>query len=244
MSRLLASHSWLVAPHDVIPCPPSTTPIARGLSALTRAMSSASWKPGRRHGTHATRSPNAARVSASPSAAVARAIPASGCRWSTCGASTRACMAVSMDGAAPPLPCRQKSNASTISSSRSTPGYTSTRARSRSRRSTASPEGVSVPRSPPDPLTQTRSTGSPVTGSVSVPLALVLPPAKLVVVGSAPRRLERATRSATAGFWVLMRRSSGRGGRVGSGPGRRGAGAQAPQPACVPPTRSASTRSW
>ena len=36
---------------------------------------------------------------------------------------------------------------------------------------------VRVPRSPPEPLTQSSSTGSPVTGSVSVPLAEVLPPA-------------------------------------------------------------------
>ena len=37
--------------------------------------------------------------------------------------------------------------------------------------------GVSVPRSPPEPFTQSSSTSSPVTGSVSVPLAEVLPPA-------------------------------------------------------------------
>ena len=47
----------------------------------------------------------------------------------------------------------------------------------RSSRSTARPAGVSVPRSPPDPFTHTSSTGSPVTGSVSVPFAEVLPPA-------------------------------------------------------------------
>ena len=87
------------------------------------------------------------------------------------------CDAVSIDGAAPPLPCRQNSNAATISSSRSTPGYTSTSARSRSNRSTANPAGVKVPRSPPDPFTHNSSTGSPVTGSVSAPFADVLPPA-------------------------------------------------------------------
>ena len=86
-------------------------------------------------------------------------------------------MAVSMLGAAPPLPCRQKSNAATISSSRSTPGYTPVSARSRSRRRTARFAALSVPRSPPEPLTHSSSTGSPVTGSVSVPLAEVLPPA-------------------------------------------------------------------
>ena len=58
-------------------------------------------------GTQATRSPNASRVSASPSAAVASAIPESGWRWSTWAASTRPCIAVSIDGAAPPRPWRQ-----------------------------------------------------------------------------------------------------------------------------------------
>ena len=44
----------------------------------------------------------------------------------------------------------------------------------------AAPPGssrVSVPRSPPEPLTHTSSTGCPVTGSVSVPFAEVFPPA-------------------------------------------------------------------
>ncbi len=102
-----ASHSPLVAPQAVMPCPPRMTPIASGWSRLTAAMSRPSWNPGRRHGTHTTRSPKQALVSASPSAAVANAIPASGCRWSTLAASTSPCMAVSIDGAAPPLPCRQ-----------------------------------------------------------------------------------------------------------------------------------------
>ena len=81
--------------------------MACGLSRATAAMSRPSWKPGRRHGTHTTRSPKHCSVSFSPSAAVASAIPESGCRWSTCAASTSPCMAVSIDGAAPPLPCRQ-----------------------------------------------------------------------------------------------------------------------------------------
>ncbi len=86
-------------------------------------------------------------------------------------------MAVSIEGAAPPLPNRQWSNAATISSSRSGPGYTWARARTRSRRSTASPSAVRVPRSPPEPLTHSRSTSVPVTGSVAVPWAEVFPPA-------------------------------------------------------------------
>ena len=116
------SDSALVSPHAVMPWPPRMQPTACGLSALIAAMSRPSWKPGRRHGTQTTWSPKISLVSASPSAAVAMAMPESGCRWSTCAASTRPCIAVSMDGAAPPLPNRQKSNAATISSSRSTPG--------------------------------------------------------------------------------------------------------------------------
>jgi hypothetical protein len=127
-----ASHSALDPPQAVMPWPPRMQPMACGFAAAMAAMSSPSWKPGRRHGTHTTRSPKHSPVSFSPSAAAASAIPESGCRWSTCGASTSACIAVSMDGAAPrpagpdpttpPRPCRQKSNAATISSSRSTPG--------------------------------------------------------------------------------------------------------------------------
>ena len=39
------------------------------------------------------------------------------------------------------------------------------------------PGSVSVPRSPPDPFTHSNSTSRPVAGSVSTPLAEVLPPA-------------------------------------------------------------------
>jgi hypothetical protein len=177
ISSEFASACSDVSPQAVIPCPPKITPMACGLSALIAAMSRPSWKPGRRQGTHATRSPKHSSVSFSPSAAVASAMPESGCRWSTWEASTSPCIAVSIDGAAPPVPCRQKSNAATISSSRSTPGYTSTRERSRSSRNTARFFAVNVPRSPPDPFTHNRSTGSPVTGSVSRPLAEVFPPA-------------------------------------------------------------------
>ena len=46
-------------------------------------MSRPSWKPGRRHGTQTTWSPKMSLVSCSPSAAVAMAMPLSGCRWST-----------------------------------------------------------------------------------------------------------------------------------------------------------------
>ena len=101
----LRSDSSEVSPHAVMPWPPRMQPIAWGCCALISAMSRPSWKPGRRHGTHTTLSPKIFAVSSSPSAAVAIAMPESGCRWSTCAASTRPCMAVSIEGAAPPLPC-------------------------------------------------------------------------------------------------------------------------------------------
>ena len=85
MSSELASHSSDVSPQAVMPWPPRTTPIACGLFRFTSAMSRPSWKPGRRQSTHATRSPKHSLVSASPSAAVASAMPESGCRWSMCG---------------------------------------------------------------------------------------------------------------------------------------------------------------
>ena len=48
-----------------------------------------------------------------------------------------------------------------------------------------------LPRSPPEPLTQITSTFSPVSGSVSMILELVLPPAKLVMRRSDPSRFDR-----------------------------------------------------
>ena len=102
----LASASSDVSPQAVMPCPPRIVPIACGFCFLISAMSSPSWKPGRRQGTHTTLSPKMVEVSASPSAAVAIAMPESGWRWSTWAASTRPCIAVSIEGAAPPLPCR------------------------------------------------------------------------------------------------------------------------------------------
>src|SRR5688500_3521941 len=88
----------------------------------------------------------------------------------------------------------------------------------RSRRSTARPDSFSVPRSPPEPLTHSSSTGSPVTGSVSVPFADALPPAEFVFFGSAPGRLGRVVRWEAAGLvvagfllrWLLSLRRVGR----------------------------------
>ena len=94
----LASASADVSPQAVMPWPPRMQPIASGCCSLIAAMSRPSWKPGRRHGTQTTLSPKISLVSFSPSAAVAIAMPESGCRWSTCAASTSPCMAVSIDG--------------------------------------------------------------------------------------------------------------------------------------------------
>ena len=76
----LVSASSDVSPHAVIPCPPRMQPTDCGLASLISAMSRPSWNPGRRHGTQVTLSPKIALVSCSPSAAVAIAIPESGCR--------------------------------------------------------------------------------------------------------------------------------------------------------------------
>src|SRR3954463_12747 len=78
MSSELRSHSSLVAPQAVMPCPPRITPMACGLASLIAAMSRPSWKPGRRQGTHSTRSPKISLVSASPSAAAANAMAGAG----------------------------------------------------------------------------------------------------------------------------------------------------------------------
>ena len=75
-----ASHSPLDPPQAVMPWPPRMQPMACGFAAAMAAMSRPSWKPGRRHGTHTTRSPKHSAVSFSPSAAVASAMPESGCR--------------------------------------------------------------------------------------------------------------------------------------------------------------------
>ncbi len=75
-----ASASSDVSPQAVIPCPPKMQPIACGLFFLISEMSRPSWKPGRRQGTHTTRSPKIFWVSTSPSAEVAIAMPESGWR--------------------------------------------------------------------------------------------------------------------------------------------------------------------
>ena len=80
-----ASHASEVSPQAVIPWPPRMAPIASGCRRWSSAMSRPSWNPGRRQSTHATRSPKQRSVRARPSAAVASAMPESGWRWSTCG---------------------------------------------------------------------------------------------------------------------------------------------------------------
>src|SRR6185312_12285960 len=55
-----------------------------------------------------------------------------------------------------------------------------------------------LPRSPPDPLTHSTSTGAPVNGSTSVIFELVLPPAKFVMRRSEPSRLDRYRKSSAS----------------------------------------------
>ena len=57
------SHFSLVSPQAVMPWPPRMQPIACGFCSLIAAMSRPSWKPGRRHGTHTTLSPKIFGVS-------------------------------------------------------------------------------------------------------------------------------------------------------------------------------------
>ena len=84
ISSEFASHASEVSPQAVIPWPPRIAPIALRVRPLDlRDVEARAGSPGRRHGTQATRSPKQARVRASPSAAVANAIPLSGWRWST-----------------------------------------------------------------------------------------------------------------------------------------------------------------
>ena len=103
--------------------PAEDAPDGLRVAAAMAAISRPSWKPGRRHGTHATRSPKHSRGQLLPvggggqrdarvrvqviDVRLRRPGRASRCRWT---ARPR------------PVPCRQKSNAATISSSRSTPG--------------------------------------------------------------------------------------------------------------------------
>ena len=110
-------------PSAVTPWPPRMQPMACGFFSAIAAMSRPSWKPGPapRHPDHAVAEALAGQLLAVGRGGErdARSRGAGGRR---AAASTRPCIAVSIDGAAPPRPCRQKSKAATISSSRSTPG--------------------------------------------------------------------------------------------------------------------------
>ena len=116
-------------------------------------------------------------VSCSPSAAVAMAMPLSGWRWSTCGAldeavhrgvdrRRRAAFAVEAEV--------ERGDHLVLALLAGVDVDEGAQAVEAQDRETVS---VSVPRSPPEPLTHSSSTSSPVTGSDSMPLAEVLPPA-------------------------------------------------------------------
>lgn len=148
----------------------------------------ASVKPGRMYGTHTASSPNSSAISASPFAAPAIMLIASGCVWSTCGASTNACSSVSIEergiSGATCERDRYATICSSLISSRSISGRTS------SRRMPVNPEASIVARSEPEPLTHRTATSRPV-WSVSTLLAEVLPPPKFETARLAPSRFER-----------------------------------------------------
>ena len=154
------------------PCPPRiATDRARvGVVELRRCRARA----GSRADASRPRAPrrrSSACVSSGPSTAVAKAMIESGCRWSTWASSTRACMAVSMLGAAPPRPkqavVEQRHHLVFVLRSR---GRHRRGERTRLSSSAARPDSVNVPRSPPEPLTYITGTELPVAGSRGHPL--------------------------------------------------------------------------
>ncbi len=113
---------------------------------------------------------------------------ASGWVWSTCGAGTKACSSVSIDGRGWSGDSPQRRRWSTIAASSML--SRSRRGRISSRRSAAKPAAGIVARSVPDPLTHRAWTSRPV-WSATRPLAEVLPPPTLASARSAPSRWER-----------------------------------------------------
>ena len=168
ISREFASHASEVSPHrDPVPAwhrPDRVGAIAADGGDIERQLSLVDAT-----GTHATRSPKQARVSASPSGAVASAILSRG--GGGRHGPRRSGRAWRCRSRGRPRPARRGSGR--------TPRPSRPRARrrdrprrasgSRSSRRTARPASVRVPRSPPEPLTHSSSTARPVTGSVADP---------------------------------------------------------------------------
>ncbi len=143
-----------------MPWPPRIVPTACGFAAWMAAMSRPSWKPGRRHGTQTTRSPKISLVSCSPSgrgdgdAAVGvQVVDVGGVDQAVhrgVDRRSRTALAVQAEvegGDHLVLAVDARIDVD--------------EARIRSRRRTARPDSVRVPRSPPEPLTHSSSTCSP-----------------------------------------------------------------------------------
>ena len=220
-----ASHSSLVSPQAVMPWPPRITPIASGFARLDRrdVQAELEARAPPRHPDHPAA--EASAVSSSPSAAVAIAMPAVGVQVVDVRRIHQAVHRGVDRRRRAALAVQRSSRTRRPSRPRAPPpGRRSTRARSRSRRSTARPAAVSVPRSPPEPFTHSSSTGSPV-----------------------DRVGLRALRGGVAAGVVRVPRVRARAGSSRAISSGRPSGRlviRLPIPACVPPTRSASIFSW
>src|SRR5216683_4134261 len=193
--------SRCVFPHVNSPWPPSTTPSHPGVSATIFFSIIPSSNPGRCHGSQASLCPNSllnSSILIFPLAEAARAIPQSGCRWSTCGNGRNPCSDVSIEAATGLFPNVHSGYISTISSSRSTPRYAFSSASSFSIYSVANPARLMLPRSPPLPFTHRICFVFPSSGSTCSSFELVLPPPKFVIRRSEPSRFDRYLKSSGA----------------------------------------------
>ena len=172
------SASSLVAPHAVMPCPPRITPIASGWAPLDRRDVESELEPGPspRHPQHAV-----------AEALLGQLLPVGGGRDRDPGVGVEVVDVGGVDEAVHRGVDRRRRAALAVQAvvergdhlvlALDARGRRRRAQRRRSSRRTARPASVSVPRSPPEPLTHSSSTGRPVTGSIAVPLAEVLPPA-------------------------------------------------------------------
>ena len=146
-------------------------PDGRGCSRLIAAMSRPSWKPGAAPRYPGDPIAEASSVSASPSAAVASAMPASGCRWSTWARLDQAMHGgVDRRGRAALAEGAEVERRDHLVFARRRQGRRSPERAARPAGARPGRPRSSVPRSPPDPFTHISSAGCPVTGSVAVPL--------------------------------------------------------------------------
>ena len=173
----LASASSLVSPQAVMPWPPRMQPIACGLASLIAAMSRPSWKPGRRHGTQTT---------LLAEDLLGQRLAVGGGRDRDAGVGVQVVDVGGVDEAVHGGVDRRRRAALAVQAVVERRDHLVLAVDAGvdvdQRAQPVEPQhgeaaSVSVPRSPPEPFTQSSSTSSPVTGSISVPLAEVLPPA-------------------------------------------------------------------